>query len=72
MFRQIVDRVLSFRRNRSLDAALNRLERERVLEALQQTNWKLSRAAALLGMPRNTLRYRVDRLGLSRDSPIAS
>jgi transcriptional regulator with AAA-type ATPase domain/tetratricopeptide (TPR) repeat protein len=39
-------------------------ERSRLLEALRATAWNLSRAAARLGIPRNTLRYRMDKLGL--------
>jgi DNA-binding NtrC family response regulator/tetratricopeptide (TPR) repeat protein len=43
-------------------------ERGRLLEALRATNWNLSRAAARLGLPRNTLRYRMDKLGLGSDA----
>jgi DNA-binding NtrC family response regulator/tetratricopeptide (TPR) repeat protein len=39
-------------------------ERARLLEALRGTRWNLSRAAARLGVPRNTLRYRMEKLGL--------
>jgi transcriptional regulator with AAA-type ATPase domain/tetratricopeptide (TPR) repeat protein len=39
-------------------------ERARLLEALEATDWNLSRAAARLGIPRNTLRYRAEKLGL--------
>jgi transcriptional regulator with AAA-type ATPase domain/tetratricopeptide (TPR) repeat protein len=39
-------------------------ERDALLEALQTTGWNFTRAAAHLGVPRNTLRYRADRLGL--------
>jgi len=39
-------------------------EREQLLEALQQEGWNISRAAARLGVPRNTLRYRLGRLRL--------
>jgi DNA-binding NtrC family response regulator/tetratricopeptide (TPR) repeat protein len=45
-------------------------ERARVVEALRTTGWNLSRAAARLGVPRNTLRYRMEKLGLGpRDTP---
>ena len=40
-------------------------ERARLLEALEATDWNLSRAAARLGLPRNTLRYRLDKHGLT-------
>ena len=37
---------------------------ETLLSVLEATGWNLSRAAARLGVPRNTLRYRIERLGL--------
>ena len=40
------------------------LERARIEEALREEGWNLSRAAARLGLPRNTLRYRMERHGL--------
>ena len=40
-------------------------ERARLLEALEATDWNLSRAAARLALPRNTLRYRLDKYGLT-------
>jgi DNA-binding NtrC family response regulator/tetratricopeptide (TPR) repeat protein len=46
-------------------------ERVEVLEALRATGWNLTHAAAQLGIPRNTLRYRIDRLGLAREGPPA-
>ena len=44
----------------SLDDAM----REHVLAALTQTGWNISRTAALLGISRNTLRARIEKLGL--------
>jgi transcriptional regulator with PAS, ATPase and Fis domain/tetratricopeptide (TPR) repeat protein len=43
-------------------------ERRRLHDVLRQTAWNFTRAAVRLGMPRNTLRYRVERLGLSPES----
>ncbi|HEV8585690.1 MAG TPA: sigma 54-interacting transcriptional regulator [Methylomirabilota bacterium] len=40
------------------------LERERLLEALRATGGNVSRAAVRLGLSRNTLRYRMERLEL--------
>jgi len=45
----------------SLNDAVSRLERGRLVEALEKADGNLSRAAALLGIPRNTLRYRLRR-----------
>ena len=39
-------------------------ERAALLAALEATQWNLSRAAAQVGIPRNTLRYRIERYGL--------
>ncbi|MGH7322768.1 MAG: sigma 54-interacting transcriptional regulator, partial [Candidatus Rokuibacteriota bacterium] len=46
--------------------AVGRLERERdqLVEALRETAWNISRAAARLGIPRNTIRYRIEKHGL--------
>jgi two-component system, NtrC family, response regulator AtoC len=43
-------------------------ERSRVLETLRVVKWNISQAAVRLGMPRNTLRYRMEKLGLGSDS----
>jgi DNA-binding NtrC family response regulator/tetratricopeptide (TPR) repeat protein len=44
--------------------SLEKFERVRLLEALARTGWNISRAAELLGIPRNTLRYRIAKHGL--------
>src|ERR687891_1094483 len=44
-------------------------ERHVLLEVLRATGWNFTRAAARLGLPRNTLRYRAERLGLVPDAP---
>ena len=40
-------------------------ERRVLHEVLEATGWNFTRAAARLGLPRNTLRYRAERLGLA-------
>ena len=52
-----------------LKVELRQIERNRLLEALGRTGWKLSPAAALLGIPRNTLRYQLKRLDLWNGRP---
>ncbi len=47
-----------------LKQELGSVEREHLLDALRETSWNLSRAAARLGIPRNTLRYRLEKHGL--------
>jgi DNA-binding NtrC family response regulator/tetratricopeptide (TPR) repeat protein len=51
----------------SLEDAVGSVEREHLVRALDETNWNISRAAARLGIPRNTLRYRVEKYGLRRE-----
>jgi transcriptional regulator with AAA-type ATPase domain len=50
---------------KSLDRAVDAVERAHIVRALEDTGGNLSQAAAQLGMPRNTLRYRMRRLGVS-------
>ncbi|MBI4611941.1 MAG: sigma 54-interacting transcriptional regulator [Candidatus Rokubacteria bacterium] len=47
-----------------LEDVVGSVERQHLLEALQQTSWNITRAAALLGISRNTLRYRIEKYGL--------
>ncbi len=49
-----------------LRGSLAAAERGVVLAALQQTGWNLSQAARLLGLPRQTLQYRIRILQLKR------
>jgi two-component system, NtrC family, response regulator AtoC len=43
-------------------------ERETVLTALRAAKWNISRAAVRLGMPRNTLRYKMEKHGLGPET----
>src|SRR5688500_1061842 len=45
-------------------ASLDDAVRDRVAEVLAQTEWNISRSAAVLGVSRNTLRARIDKYGL--------
>ncbi len=53
-------------RETNLRASLRSLERRTFLEALGRTNWNVTQAAKLLGLPRRTIVYRMSRLGLKR------
>ncbi len=44
-------------------------ERARLIEALHETDWNISRAAVQLGISRNTLRYRMEKHALHPDGP---
>ena len=51
---------------RSFRDALGTVERAQLLEVLNDTQWNIVRAAARLRIPRGTLRYRIEKLGLQR------
>jgi two-component system, NtrC family, response regulator AtoC len=48
---------------------LPELERMALLQALERTGWNVSRAARMLGISRDTLRYRIDKYGLDGPAP---
>lgn len=52
------------RGSETLDEYLNRLERQAILEALQQTEGNRTAAARLLGVTFRSMRYRLERLGI--------
>ncbi len=47
---------------------LDRVERQLILQALERSGGNKSRAARLLGISRDTLRYRLDKYGLEKSS----
>jgi DNA-binding NtrC family response regulator len=52
----------------SLEAALERIERELIQGALDQNNFSLTRAAGQLKLTRHSLRYRMQRLNMITDA----
>jgi two-component system response regulator AtoC len=50
--------------NANLD--LPKLERAAVVQALERTNWNITQAARMLGISRDTLRYRIEKHRLGR------
>ena len=49
-------------------ATLADMERQMLSRALERTGWNVSRAARELGLSRDTLRYRIEKLGLAADA----
>ena len=45
--------------------SLDQLERDLLVKALSKTSWNVTHAARLLGISRDTLRYRIDKYGLA-------
>ena len=60
--------VTAPRSGTSVDEQTASLERAHIEEALRAEGWNISRAAARLGLARNTLRYRMERHGLLEPS----
>lgn len=52
-----------------LRETVDQFERQQLLTALEETHWNISFAADRLGVPRNTLRYRMARYGLRPTGP---
>ena len=52
-----------------LEEEVASVERARIVDALGRVNWNISRAADLLGISRNKLRYRIESQGLRRGPP---
>ncbi|MFZ2649714.1 MAG: sigma-54 dependent transcriptional regulator [Burkholderiaceae bacterium] len=48
---------------------LTELERSALVQALDRTGWNVSRAARLLGISRDALRYRIEKHGLAQPPP---
>jgi DNA-binding NtrC family response regulator len=48
---------------------LEELERSLVVQALERTGWNQTKAAALLGLNRDQIRYRVEKFQLERNTP---
>jgi transcriptional regulator with AAA-type ATPase domain len=57
-------------RPRPFRDAMGTVEREHLVEALDETDWNIARAAARLQIPRGTLRYRIEKFGLRRSAPV--
>ena len=51
---------------------LEAIERDLVVQALERTGWNQTRAAALLGLNRDQIRYRIEKFALSREIPVSS
>ena len=49
-----------------LQSYLDDVERERILQALEQTRWNKTKAAKLLGISFRALRYRLEKLDLDK------
>ncbi|HEY5763566.1 MAG TPA: helix-turn-helix domain-containing protein, partial [Rhodocyclaceae bacterium] len=45
---------------------LSEVERDLVIKALERTDWNVTKSAKLLGLSRDMLRYRIEKLELQR------
>ena len=48
---------------------LEQLERSLVVQALERTGWNQTKAAALLGVNRDQIRYRIEKFHLEKTAP---
>jgi transcriptional regulator with GAF, ATPase, and Fis domain len=49
---------------------LEKVERDMLLKALRQAGWNVSQAAGMLGISRDTLRYRIEKYNLTRNGEV--
>jgi transcriptional regulator of acetoin/glycerol metabolism len=49
---------------------LEQLERSLVVQALERTGWNQTKAAVLLGLNRDQIRYRIEKFWLERADPV--
>ncbi|HZN47455.1 MAG TPA: helix-turn-helix domain-containing protein, partial [Ramlibacter sp.] len=54
------------------DAGLGDAERTLVIRTLERTGWNVSRSAKILGLTRDMMRYRIDKMGLCRPDTLDS
>jgi len=47
-----------------LSTAVEKVEREIIISALEQTDFNITKAAKLINVPRQTLQYKIKKLGL--------
>ena len=52
-------------KSRGRPSTLAQIEKEQILEALEQAHWRQSRAAELLGVSPQVLNYKVKKLGIT-------
>jgi transcriptional regulator with GAF, ATPase, and Fis domain len=50
---------------------LEQLERSLVIQALERSHWNQTRAAALLGLNRDQIRYRIEKFKLEKPAAAA-
>ncbi|KLU58814.1 arginine utilization regulatory protein RocR [Peptococcaceae bacterium CEB3] len=55
--------------NLPLQEALSKVEETLIRSALGKSAWNISRTARILGLPRQTLQYKIQSLRIERDSP---
>ncbi|MNJ00570.1 Bacterial regulatory protein, Fis family [compost metagenome] len=49
-----------------MSTSLPEVERDMVRKMLDRTDWNVTKSARLLGLSRDMLRYRIEKLGLTR------
>jgi two-component system NtrC family response regulator len=59
-------------RERNLTETVAETEKQMLLQALEESNWNLTRAAEALGITFRSMRYNVKKYGLSRDESISA
>lgn len=62
-----VDNIVQFDGAQPLAETINRIEENIILQALETADWNYSRAAAVLGLTRQSLHYKLKKYGINKD-----
>ncbi|KAF1083105.1 MAG: Response regulator of zinc sigma-54-dependent two-component system [Candidatus Rifleibacterium amylolyticum] len=62
-----IDNIVQIDSSQPLAETINRIEENIILQALHAADWNYSRAAATLGLTRQSLHYKLKKYGISKD-----
>ncbi len=62
-----IDNIVQFDSAQPLTETINRIEENIILQALETADWNYSRAAAILGLTRQSLHYKLKKYGISKE-----
>jgi len=61
------DSIVQIDSSQPLAETINKIEENIILQALHAADWNYSRAAATLGLTRQSLHYKLKKYGISKD-----
>lgn len=65
-FHDYVDESIDFTKVGNLNEEVNKLEKDIVLNALNKTDWNITKASQLISVPRQTLQYKIKKYNIKK------